>query len=147
LGTQLEHTLAIGDRLETDIVGAQTAGMDSVWVLTGVHGVGDLAVGAATPTYAVLGLDELHEPYGPVQRSPEGWRYERVSVARNMSELVVELDSVPTDSPATRRGVLRAGVAMICSLRDSGLDREVLLPIAEALDTWAGRRASGPGGQ
>ncbi len=147
LGTPLDRTLAVGDRLETDIVGAQATGLDSVWVLTGVHGVTDLALGSATPTYAVLTLDELHEPYVAVQRAAEGWRYERVLVGQNLGELVVELDSVPAESAEARRGVLRAGVAMICDLRDSGLDRGVLLPIAEALDAWAGRRASGPSGQ
>ncbi len=147
LGTALARTLAIGDRLETDIAGAHAAGMDSVWVLTGVHGVTDLARSTATPTYAVLALDELHQPYSAVERSSERWRYEHVQVGRSVDELVVELDSLEPESAEARRGVLRAGVAMVCSLRDSGLDPTLLVPIAAALDAWAGRRASGPGGQ
>lgn len=38
------HPLVIGDRLDTDIEGAVAAGMPSLMVLTGVHGVGDLLV-------------------------------------------------------------------------------------------------------
>ncbi|MGV1010391.1 MAG: HAD-IIA family hydrolase [Dermatophilaceae bacterium] len=143
LGTPLERTLAIGDRLETDIAGAQASGMDSVWVLTGVHGVRDLALGTATPTYAVLSLDELHHPYGPVQRREHKWCYEGVRVGRERDGLVVELDSASADSPEARRAVLRAGVAMVCDLRDLGLERGVLLSVATQLEAWAGRRASG----
>ncbi|MBB1012942.1 HAD hydrolase-like protein, partial [Dietzia kunjamensis] len=36
--------LVIGDRLDTDIQGAVAAGMPSLMVLTGVHGVADLLV-------------------------------------------------------------------------------------------------------
>jgi 4-nitrophenyl phosphatase len=36
LGLQPDETLAIGDRLETDIAGAQAAGIHSALVLTGV---------------------------------------------------------------------------------------------------------------
>jgi len=35
LGTQPEETLAIGDRLETDIAGAQAAGIHTALVLSG----------------------------------------------------------------------------------------------------------------
>ena len=36
LGVAPEHTLMIGDRLETDIVGAQRAGLPTALVLTGI---------------------------------------------------------------------------------------------------------------
>ena len=107
--------------------------MDSVWVLTGVHGVTDLALGTATPTYAVLALDELHQPYSAVERGGERWHYEHVRVGRSVDELVVELDSVEPESAEARRGVLRAGVAMVCDLRDSGLDRKLLCPLRPLL--------------
>jgi HAD superfamily hydrolase (TIGR01450 family) len=147
LGTPLERTLAIGDRLETDIAGAQASGMDSVWVLTGVHGVRDLALGTATPTYAVLSLDELHQPYGSVQRRDDRWCYADVSVGREGEALVVQLGSTAPDSPQARQRVLRSGVAMVCDLRDLGLQRQVLASVATQLDAWAGRRASGTTGQ
>ncbi len=37
LGTSRERTLAIGDSLRTDISGAKAAGIDSCWVLSGIH--------------------------------------------------------------------------------------------------------------
>lgn len=37
LGTTRERTLAIGDSLRTDIAGATAAGVDSCWVLSGIH--------------------------------------------------------------------------------------------------------------
>lgn len=43
LGTDKHNTLAIGDRLNTDILGAVNAGMRSLMVLTGVSSEADLA--------------------------------------------------------------------------------------------------------
>ncbi len=37
LGTAKARTLAIGDSLRTDITGAQRAGIDALWVLSGIH--------------------------------------------------------------------------------------------------------------
>ncbi|WP_234730167.1 TIGR01459 family HAD-type hydrolase [Acidocella facilis] len=37
LGTTQQRTLAIGDSLRTDISGAKAAGIDSCWVLSGIH--------------------------------------------------------------------------------------------------------------
>ena len=37
LGTDRRKTLAIGDSLRTDIAGAKAAGIDSCWVLSGIH--------------------------------------------------------------------------------------------------------------
>ncbi len=38
LGTAKHRTLAVGDSLRTDIAGAAAAGLDSCWVLGGIHG-------------------------------------------------------------------------------------------------------------
>ena len=38
LGTAKHRTLAVGDSLRTDIAGAAAAGIDSCWVLGGIHG-------------------------------------------------------------------------------------------------------------
>ena len=38
LGTTKARTLAVGDSLRTDIAGAQAAGIESCWVLGGIHG-------------------------------------------------------------------------------------------------------------
>ena len=61
LGVAPERVLAIGDRLETDIEGAHEAGMDSLLVLTGVHGVHDAVTAApeARPTWVARDLRAL----------------------------------------------------------------------------------------
>ncbi len=57
LGTAPGRTLAVGDSLRTDIAGAAAAGLDSCWVLGGIHGeaLGD-DHGAAAAEAAALGL-------------------------------------------------------------------------------------------
>jgi HAD superfamily hydrolase (TIGR01450 family) len=64
-----ERPLMVGDRLDTDIEGAHTAGVDSLLVMTGVTGLAELV--AATPelrpTYLAADLGGLLQP----QRAPE----------------------------------------------------------------------------
>ncbi|WP_020097582.1 HAD-IIA family hydrolase [Microbacterium sp. 11MF] len=59
------HPLFIGDRLDTDIAGAQAAGIESVLVLTGIDRPKHVlaAPNSSRPTYIVGDLRELHEPY------------------------------------------------------------------------------------
>ncbi len=59
------HPLFIGDRLDTDIAGAQGAGIDSVLVLTGIDRPKHVLAAPTTsrPTFIVGDLRELHEPY------------------------------------------------------------------------------------
>jgi HAD superfamily hydrolase (TIGR01450 family) len=76
--------LVVGDRLDTDIEGANRAGMDSLLVLTGVSGVADLlaAPASARPTYVALDLDGLFDPtavarltgQAPGDADADGWR-------------------------------------------------------------------------
>lgn len=70
LGTSIDRTLAIGDRLDTDIKGATAAGMDSLFVFGGVHKWADVvgAEPAARPRYVATDLRSLHAAYAePVQ--------------------------------------------------------------------------------
>src|SRR5450631_225942 len=70
LDTSIDRTLAIGDRLDTDIVGATAAGMDALFVFGGVHGWADVvgAQKAARPRYIATDLRTLHLAYAePVQ--------------------------------------------------------------------------------
>ena len=78
LGTSVGRTLAIGDRLDTDIKGATAAGMDSLFVFGGVHGWLDVAGADATarPRYVATDLRSLHTAYVvPVQdlKDPSRW--------------------------------------------------------------------------
>ncbi|HET7387085.1 MAG TPA: HAD-IIA family hydrolase [Nocardioidaceae bacterium] len=65
-GSRPERALMVGDRLETDIEGAASAGLDSLLVLTGVTGVEELlaAPRRMRPTYLapdLAGLGTAHE--------------------------------------------------------------------------------------
>lgn len=57
--------LFLGDRLDTDIRGANRVGIDSVLVLTGIDGAKQLLAAPAgdRPTYVLDDLRGLHEPY------------------------------------------------------------------------------------
>jgi glycerol 3-phosphatase-2 len=78
LGTSIERTLGIGDRLDTDIMGASAAGIDSLFVFGGVHRWTDVAGAqpAARPRYVATDLRSLHVAYAdPVQdlKDPSRW--------------------------------------------------------------------------
>lgn len=75
LGALPESTLAVGDRLDTDIAGAVAAGIDSAWVLTGVDSPSALltADAARTPTHVIGSLSDLNLPYAAPLRAAEGW--------------------------------------------------------------------------
>lgn len=59
-----QRPLTVGDRLDTDIQGAVTAGMDSLLVLTGVSGPADLlaAPPSRRPTFVAADLSALFRP-------------------------------------------------------------------------------------
>lgn len=64
LGTPAKETLVCGDRLDTDIAGANAAGLDSLFVLSGAHRLRDLAFAPQPerPTYVAADLTGLLEP-------------------------------------------------------------------------------------
>lgn len=59
LGSRAETTLMLGDRLDTDIQGAQNAGLNTCLVLTGVTDRATLAQSSLKPTWVFSGLMEL----------------------------------------------------------------------------------------
>ncbi|MGY1552010.1 HAD-IIA family hydrolase [Microbacterium sp. A588] len=63
-------SLFIGDRLDTDILGAARAGIDSSLVLTGIDRPKHVlaAPEGSRPTFILSDLRELHEPYPQTQR-------------------------------------------------------------------------------
>ncbi len=59
LGTNKENTIALGDRLETDILGAKRAGIASIMVLTGISTRTDLETVDYQPEWVLEGLPEV----------------------------------------------------------------------------------------
>lgn len=53
------HTVMIGDRLETDILGAQRAGLKTILVTTGVDSQESMAAKGIQPDMVLSGIDEL----------------------------------------------------------------------------------------
>ena len=75
LGADAAQTLAVGDRLDTDIAGANAAGIDALLVLTGVHGPADLAAAppAQRPRYVAADLRSLGVAYESPRRVDGCW--------------------------------------------------------------------------
>ncbi|WP_235530234.1 HAD-IIA family hydrolase [Nocardioides sp. Root151] len=76
-----KRPLMVGDRLDTDIEGANGSGLDSLLVLTGVTGLGDLATARPElrPTYLAGDLGGLFDTHPAPTREDEhvvlgGWR-------------------------------------------------------------------------
>jgi len=61
LGSESESTIAIGDRLETDILGAVRANLRSLLVLTGISTAEDLASCAFKPTWVMEDIRAVTE--------------------------------------------------------------------------------------
>ncbi len=108
-----EHPLFIGDRLDTDIKGANDAGIPSVLVLTGIDQAKQVLAAdqRSRPTYVLQDLRELSAPY-PVtvrRQDPDGTRYVTVGDATvAMHGHVVRV--LDAGSPID---LLRAGAALI----------------------------------
>ena len=106
-----EAALMIGDRLDTDILGANRAGIPSVLVLTGIDGPKQVlaALEQERPTFILDDLRGLHEPY-PVtvtQEIPGGVVTEVGAAAVRRVGNVLTVDS------GEGIDLLRAGAAAI----------------------------------
>ncbi|MFT4283973.1 MAG: HAD-IIA family hydrolase [Protaetiibacter sp.] len=113
-----QHPLFIGDRLDTDILGARRAGMASVLVLTGIDGPKQLLAAPADsrPDFILEDLRGLDEPYPATHdaRDIAGVRRVRVgtAVVRHEGErLALETPGTPIDRiRAAAAAVWGAGV-------------------------------------
>ncbi|MHA6668579.1 HAD-IIA family hydrolase [Homoserinimonas sp. A447] len=108
------HPLFIGDRLDTDILGANRAGIASVLVLTGVDGPKQVLAADAKsrPTFVVDDLRQLHEPYPEVTETVDRSGSRLVTVGKSrvrMSETTVRIERAGN----RRIDLLRAGAAAI----------------------------------
>lgn len=101
--------LFLGDRLDTDILGANRAGIDSALVLTGIDRPKHVlaAPDGSRPTYILSDLRELHEPYPQTVRRGDVFSVNDASVRLDGATLEVV-------SPGTAQiDLLRAGAAAV----------------------------------
>jgi HAD superfamily hydrolase (TIGR01450 family) len=105
--------LYLGDRLDTDILGANRAGMASALVLTGIDGPKQVlaADSDSRPTYLLGDLRELFEPYAtPVETAEQGGRVFTAGTARvRLEGNAVRIE----DEGESDIEVLRAGTAAV----------------------------------
>ncbi|MDM4764313.1 HAD-IIA family hydrolase [Galbitalea sp. SE-J8] len=107
------HALVVGDRLDTDILGANRAGLASAHVLTGVDRVKQLlaAVPDQRPTFVLEHLGQLFEPY-PAAETAE--RRDVVTTRVAGAEIERRGDTLTVTRAGDRRiDLVRAGAAAI----------------------------------
>ena len=104
-----KKALFIGDRLDTDILGANRAGIDSALVLTGVDRPKHVlaAPAGSQPTYIISDLRQLSEPY-PVTKVKDG-----VTIVGDAKVRIDGADVVIVDPGTEQINLLRAGAAAI----------------------------------
>ncbi|MEP6480869.1 MAG: HAD-IIA family hydrolase [Rhodoglobus sp.] len=106
------NALVIGDRLDTDILGANRAGLPSALVLTGIDQAKQVLAAAVNerPTYLLEDLRGLHEPYPVAVETNDG-----IATLTTVGESVVRREgtviSVVVAGP--KIDLLRAGAASI----------------------------------
>ena len=98
-----QNALFVGDRLETDILGANRAGIPSVLVLTGISSRKDVL--AATleerPEFIIDSLEQLLSPYQEPEQTKRGWRCGKASVEL-LGDKVLVTDGDPSSIEALR---------------------------------------------
>jgi ribonucleotide monophosphatase NagD (HAD superfamily) len=119
------NPLVVGDRLDTDIEGANAAQTDSLLVLTGVTSALDLAGAPAEhrPTYVAADMTGLLEPQPVVEADTQVGRCGGWLARRTDSGIELEGDGPPIDA-------LRALLGLAWAADDAG---EEIAGVAEAV--------------
>lgn len=101
--------LMVGDRLDTDILGANRAGIASATVLTGIDGPKQLLAAREEerPSFILADLGELHLPYPAVERAEGEWRVGRSIVRLDGRRVLI------AEEGDDRIDLLRAACALI----------------------------------
>lgn len=104
-----QRPLFLGDRLDTDIMGAARAGIDSALVLTGIDRPKHVlaAPQGSRPDYILADLRDLHEPY------PEATEKAGVFTVNGASVRVTNGDVQILSEGSAQIDLLRAGAAAI----------------------------------
>ncbi|MEE2852257.1 MAG: HAD-IIA family hydrolase [Actinomycetota bacterium] len=129
--------LVVGDRLDTDIAGANAAELPSLMVLTGVNSARDAvyAKPAQRPTYIGNDLRSLHTDAGRLAVGPQpGWRVEAAD-----AQITVSVDGADDDGDGL--SIVRAVAAAVYARPDSD-SGEVRIEAADdraraALGRWS----------
>lgn len=106
-GAQLvgsENPIAVGDRLETDIMGAVAAGIPSLHVLTGVHGARDIIIAprGQRPSFLALDMRALLEAHPYAKHHRDGtWTCGTSQVAKVSRFGVLSLDGIELTEDVT----------------------------------------------
>ncbi|HWH25173.1 MAG TPA: HAD-IIA family hydrolase [Pseudolysinimonas sp.] len=112
---EAQNPLFLGDRLDTDILGARRAGIRSAFVLTGVDGPKQVLAAAenSRPDYILGDLREAFEPYPEQVETRERRTDDRIF---HSGDAVVRLSGsrVSVEAAGTRASeLLRAGAAAV----------------------------------
>ena len=104
-----QHPLFLGDRLDTDIMGAVRAGIDSALVLTGIDRPKHVlaAPQGSRPDYILADLRDLHQPY------PETIEKDGVFTVDEAAVRIVNGDVQILSEGDSQIDLLRAGAAAI----------------------------------
>lgn len=130
----MSRPIVVGDRLDTDIMGARAAGIPALLVLTGVDTPRRLlrSPAAQRPTYVSTDLRGLHRSHPPVTSLPGGWHCGNALARTDGGELVVTEEGrravlTGTGTPASiTMDALRAACAAAWeSPQALDLDREI----------------------
>ncbi|MGB9224384.1 HAD-IIA family hydrolase [Mycobacterium sp.] len=103
--------LVVGDRLDTDIEGANAAGLPSLMVLTGVNSARDAvyAIPAQRPTYIGYDLRSLHQDGTQLAVGPQpGWRVQVDGRVITVSQSEEQQDGQHDDGLSVVRAVAGA---------------------------------------